>query len=134
MIWDKKAYDREYQRKRAEKVYKNFHERRFKIFELLGNECQLCKEPAKKGFHLHHVEYHSIESNYPRNSKSMVTRLKRLKEAEEHPERFALLCNRCHSVLEWIKFKIKHFDIINFFKLLKLSTPTNYTFCVTHFV
>lgn len=124
MTWNKKAYDREYQRKRAEKLYADFCERRLKVFNLLGGKCFLCEKPAVKGFHLHHVEYHPTESDYPRNSKSMVTRLKRLKEAEEHPERFCLLCPKHHSMVEFMLRKLKGICISRLFKLLKLSTPT----------
>jgi hypothetical protein len=103
MAWDEKAYQKEYQRKRAAKMYLDFSERRLKLFERLGNVCFICGKLAGKGFHLHHVEYHPVESDYPRDAKSMINRLRRLLEAEEHPERFALLCPYDHSAIECAK-------------------------------
>lgn len=115
---DKKAYDREYQRQRAVRVYADFHKRRLELFKVFGNECYLCGRPAIKGFHLHHTEYHPVESNYKRDSRSMSTRIKRLKEAEAHPERFALLCPHDHRLVEFCKGM--GFASIKIDRLLKL--------------
>jgi hypothetical protein len=90
---------KEYNRKRAQDSYAVFKERRIRITALLGGKCKLC-EVAKKGLHLHHVFYHPTESNYKRSSKSFWNRLRRLNEAEEHPERFQLLCEGCHLLWE----------------------------------
>lgn len=101
--FNKKEYDAERQRI----LYAEYQERRLALEEKFGNVCYLCKQSKRKNFHLHHRYYHPIESNYPRHSKSMNVRWKRLKEAEEHPERFALLCPTCHRMLE----TFKHGDI-----------------------
>lgn len=98
-------HKKEYDRKRAENVYKEFIIRRERVLELLGGECYLCGNKAVKGFHLHHKEYHPVESDYPRHSKSMYVRLKRVKEAEENPQRFSLLCPYHHKIIEQLKFK-----------------------------
>ena len=94
-MFDRKTYDRE----RARRIYKEFQERRKILFRNLGNECYMCHKEAIKGFHLHHVEYHEVESNYPTHSKSMYVRLKRLNEAENNPTRFRLLCPNCHQLI-----------------------------------
>lgn len=103
MAFDKTEYNRLRQRER----YKDFQVRRIEVFKTLGNKCQMCGKEAKIGFHLHHTEYQE-ESNYPRNSKTMSVRWKRLKEAESFPERFALLCPYCHqTLLFFMKIKSK---------------------------
>lgn len=99
MAWDRKEYDR----KRASEIYEDFKIRRIEVFKLFNNECFLCGKTAKVGFHLHHTEYHPVESNYPRHSKSMYVRLKRLNEAEKNPNRFVLLCPIHHKLIEIIK-------------------------------
>jgi hypothetical protein len=88
---------KEYDRKRAETAYEDFKQRRASLIYLLGGVCKMCSRD--KHLHLHHVVYHPTESNYRRTSKDFWTRLKRLKEAEQHPERFELLCGGCHR--EW---------------------------------
>lgn len=93
----KKTYQKEYQRKRAARKYADFKLRRTMLFEKLGGKCSICSKKAVKGFNLHHVYYHPIESDYPTHSKSFSIRLKRLYEAEEYPERFQLLCPPCHG-------------------------------------
>lgn len=96
---DKKEYDR----LRAEKIYRDFQKRRINIMKILGNICFLCGKKAEVGFHLHHKYYCLIESNYPRHSKSMYVRLKRLTEAEKNPDRFVLLCPKHHRLVELLK-------------------------------
>lgn len=68
--------------------------------DVFNGECYLCAKPAGRNFHLHHHEYHPTESDYPRSGRSLYIRLKRLSEAEIHPERFRLLCARCHRRVE----------------------------------
>lgn len=92
--FDKKQYDALNQRK----VYDRFKENRTKVYESLGGKCQVCGK-VPRAFHLHHVIYHPIESNYPTHSKAMNIRIKRVNEALAHPERFALLCGRCHQLV-----------------------------------
>ncbi len=98
--FDKKSYDAAHQRK----LYAEYKERRAKLEESMGNECYLCHQGKRLCFHLHHRTYHPTESNYPRNSKAMNVRRKRLKEAEDHPERFALLCPTCHRIITALEF------------------------------
>lgn len=96
----RKKYDRE----RARKVYEDFKDRRATLLrDVFGGTCALCERAMEKGLHLHHVEYHPEDSNYPRHSRSMYVRLKRLVEAENHPERFTALCPTCHCLVESVK-------------------------------
>lgn len=115
-MYDRKVYDRE----RAKKVYADFQIRRINLFKKLGNKCYLCDKDATKGFHLHHVKYHEVESNYPRHSKSMYIRLKRLTEAENNPKRFELLCPKCHRILSGIENLVTSINRARLFKLLKV--------------
>lgn len=103
-MWDRKEYDRV----RARSIYEEFKNRRLVLFEKLGNKCFLCDKNAIVGFHLHHLNYHDTESNYPTHSKSMFIRLKRLKEAEENPCRFKLLCPSCHRLFHDIEYNLNN--------------------------
>ena len=98
-MWNRKEYDR----KRAAKLYGVFKKRRMALFKELGGCCSLCSKKAVKGFHLHHVKYHAEESDCPTHSKSMSVRLKRLEEAEQNPDRFRLLCPRCHMTISHLE-------------------------------
>lgn len=106
MVYANLEKRKEYNRQRAQKVYEDFVARKSQLMEVFGNKCFLCGCSAKKGFHFHHVSY-TDESSYPRNSKAMSTRLKRLAEAEANPERFKLLCAKCHGSLELIRVQLK---------------------------
>jgi hypothetical protein len=98
-IKDRKEYDR----KHTAAKYQEFKERRKAVFRLLGEKCFVCGIESQKGFDLHHHEYHPEESDYPRDSKTMWTRWKRLMEAEKHPERFRILCKKHHFIVEILK-------------------------------
>lgn len=113
-MFDRKVYDR----KRSQKLYEEFKKRREAILVTLGNECYLCGKKAKKGFNLHHIEYHPVESNYPTHSKSMHVREKRLKEAENHPERFRLLCPKCHFLFSSVENLFKKVNKEHLLELL----------------
>jgi len=92
----------DYEQRRQHALYADFKQRRLRIYALLGGRCFIC-EKKKSVYHLHHVEYHPVESAYPRTGKAMWTRWLRLREAEAHPERFRLLCSRCHLLIEHLK-------------------------------
>ena len=96
-MFDRKQYDR--------RRYADFQQRRAAVMLLFGGKCWLCEKPAETGFHLHHKEYHPTESDYPRHARTFWVRLKRLKEAEEHPERFCLLCDNDHKLVERCKHR-----------------------------
>ena len=105
---DRKPRDRKY----SQRNYRLFQMRKRIVVALLGGQCRVCKtREAPRGFHLHHISYHETESNYPRHSKSMSVREKRLAEAEAHPERFRLLCGKCHRLIETIR-RLDHDEII----------------------
>ena len=113
---------REYDRLHQQKLYEEYKIRREKVYVMLGNKCELCDGDKRKHFHLHHRYYHPIESNYPRHSNAMNVRFKRLKEAENCPERFALLCPTCHRVVTAFEFKKLKLEV-----LLKLIEPHAYS-------
>lgn len=101
---------REYDKLRARKVYGDYKNRRKLLLEKLGYKCFLCEKDAPSNFHLHHLNYDNPESDYPRHARSMYIRLKRLSEAERFPERFSILCPRCHRALEGLKPVIKNWN------------------------
>ncbi|SRR6266700_168296 len=113
---------KEYDRKRAEVAYADFKQRRKAIIVLLGGVCKICGRD--KSLHLHHVVYHPTESDYRKTSKDFWTRLKRLKEAEKHPERFELLCGGCHAaweaILQLLK-KLSNESLIERIRLYEVS-------------
>lgn len=101
--WDRKEYDR----LRAKKLYKEFQDRRkFLIENVFGNQCACCHKKNLKGFHLHHILYDK-NSQYPRHSKSMWIREKRLKEAELEPHKFKLLCGKCHRFISILAYYVE---------------------------
>lgn len=104
MAYTNPADRREYNRQRAARLYAEYVERRDRLMAtLFGGKCFTCDKAAGKHFHLHHVEYHETESAYARSGRSLHVRILRVAEAEAHPERFRLLCGRCHRILEAIK-------------------------------
>ena len=117
MTYKNKFDRREYDRVRRKQQYDDFRKRKDAIHQLLGGKCYLCSKKATKSFHLHHIVYHPIESNYPKTSKCQFTRDKRLSEAETHPERFRLLCPGCHYKVS--VFKSEDIDKDKLFELLQ---------------
>src|SRR5690349_18746479 len=99
MAWDRTVYDRE----RARELYSDFVARKKALAKAhFGKKCYTCGAIGDSGFHFHHIVYEQ-GSAYPRHSKAMNVRLKRLKEAEMFPERFKLLCGRCHRIVEGLR-------------------------------
>jgi 5-methylcytosine-specific restriction endonuclease McrA len=93
------AAKQEYDRQRARRIYEDFVARRLQLIESFGGACQNCSVAlVRDEAQFHHVVYDEVESNYPRTCKTMSVRLKRLAEAEQHPERFKLLCVTCHNL------------------------------------
>ncbi len=92
--------DREYNREYAKQKYDDFRVRKDQVsLESFGGKCYLCGSSENyQYYHLHHIEY-GPDSDYVRNSKAQWTREMRLREAEEHPERFRLLCPKCHRLI-----------------------------------
>jgi len=97
--------DREYSAKR----YEDFRQRKDKLcLETLGGRCYICLEDeGANEYHLHHLEYVEGESDYNRDSDSLWNRIRRLEEAEAHPERFRLLCPKCHRAVSSIQGHIE---------------------------
>lgn len=112
--WNRKPYDKQ----RAVRLYQEFKERKSKlIFDVMGGKCALCEKLAQQNFHLHHVIYDQ-ESNYPRHSKNMWVRQKRLKEAEKNPDKFKLLCPQCHLKISSFNCIVEKFTLEKVLSLL----------------
>jgi 5-methylcytosine-specific restriction endonuclease McrA len=86
---------------RDEERYARFREKKDQISrDFFGGKCFLCgRTDNYQEYHLHHIEYDPEESNYDTHSRAFWTRVRRLKEATEHPERFRLLCQSCHRLI-----------------------------------
>lgn len=95
----RKAWDRE----NSKKKYTKYKELRKEALDKLGGKCILCEK--NNDLHLHHIEYHA-DSDYPRTG-SGWSRIRRVTEALENPERFKLLCSGCHQSITTISRIIK---------------------------
>ena len=113
MVFDKKEYNRQRQREK----YAEFKQRRIAFIKKKGNCCALCRK-TKKIYNLAHKEYHITESDYARHAKSMSVRWKRLIEAENNPDRFNVLCSKCHIGLDSFQALIKEHPIEKLLELL----------------
>ena len=71
-----------------------------KVNKLLGGKCIFCG--SKTDLHRHHLKY---DKSYPKsrkvNGKFVGYRLNPVYEALKHPERFRLLCQKCHNVVTY---------------------------------
>jgi len=89
----KKKYDR----KHGQTKYQKYKEERKEVLESMGNCCEICGHTGV--LHLHH-KWYDEKSDYPRTSNGW-SRIRRVREAKAEPEKFALLCNRCHRSVHW---------------------------------
>jgi len=117
---------REYDRLRQRRLYQEFRDLKDHVcLDIMGGECYLCgRTDNANEYHLHHVEYHPTESAYPKNAKSQWARVKRAREAEAHPERFRLLCPKCHWDLEKVIRIVgtKDWDMTRFKEIIDLES------------
>lgn len=80
-------------RPRAYELKKQYYQRdRSKAINLLGNNCDICKDKNKLEFH--HL-YYALDS---RSSNKLI-----FYEVLKHPERFQLLCSTCHKLVTFIQ-------------------------------
>lgn len=93
MTMDKKERDRQ----RAKELYAEYKRKRVELIEKFGSKCFICQGNGRLEFH--HMKYHK-EGKY---GHSMWRRIQMLKEIEEHPEDFRLLCNLHHKIVSWIE-------------------------------
>lgn len=84
-------YFREKSREKNRRYYEKLKERRRKVHKTLGGKCYVCGRTGR--LELHHKK--GFVSPYGQMSQGSAT-LRTLKEAENHPERFSLLCYNCH--------------------------------------
>ncbi len=93
--------NRVYNRQYMESLYQRFRAEKDEVsMELFGGCCYMCGDSESyQHFHLHHYVYHPEDSSYRRTSKAMWTRMLRVEEAKANPERFRLLCPRCHRLI-----------------------------------
>ena len=67
--------------------------RRERVLQKLGGKCEGCG--AKQRLHLHLIYYSKNSAKWVEGKHDPYNQ--REKEADEHPERFLLLCPTCHG-------------------------------------
>lgn len=92
--------DKEAERQHQRNIYREYKARRERLVELFGSQCWLCGK-KNRIFNFHHL----VIGPYGRyGHASMWRRLQQLREIEESPETFRLVCTPCHY---WIT-KLEH--------------------------
>lgn len=80
--------------------------KRIQIASLFGGKCYICQKKIRKGFSFHHISYrykeliHSDFTSWIGYNEYVLPIIQRI------PEKFALLCNKCHrlvSIMQAIK-------------------------------
>ena len=96
-----------------------------KANKLLGGKCIFCG--SKTALQRHHLKY---DKSYPKrrkvNGKLVGYRLNPVYEALKHPERFRLLCHKCHNVMTYGLFDTKRTKLV-FKKIGKVQGFDNNT-------
>ena len=110
---DKKEYDRS----RSKKMYDKYKDDRKRALDLKGFKCQCCPQTSANKLQFHHL-YYDEKSNYPRTSNGW-SRIKRVAEVLDDPNKFCLLCSKCHYSIHIVKSAISCIDNIPLF--LELS-------------
>lgn len=90
---------REYDRLRAKRLYEEYKQKRHELIKQFGSRCWICDRSDKR-LEFHHLRYHK-EGKY--GHASLWRRIQMLKEIEEYPEDFRLLCNAHHKTVSCIK-------------------------------
>ena len=91
-----------------------------KANKLLGGKCIFCG--SRTALHHHHIKY---DKYYPKkrkvNGKWVGYRLNPVYEALKHPERFRLLCKKCHNVKTYALHEPKRTILVltNLHKIIK---------------
>ena len=88
-----------------------YHIARKEATSLLGGKCIFCG--SKINLQLHHRMY---DKSYPKrrkvNGKLTGYRLNPTFEAAKHPERFRLLCHKCHNVVTYGLHDVKRTKLV----------------------
>jgi len=116
---NKKEYDRQYMQDR----YQDYRQEKDRVhMELFGGTCFVCyRTDGYESFHLHHIEYVEESNRYSRASNDLWSRRQRLSEAASHPERFRLLCPRCHSKVGFLGRKLRKMTGMDMERLVLLA-------------
>ena len=71
--------------------------------EYFGNQCFVCSKKFGKNFAFHHIRYLQGEKTYADFKNSIDYNRYLCGRIKEHPQDFALLCNRHHTAVEKLK-------------------------------
>ncbi len=111
-MFDRKSYDRQH----SKDNYTKYKQERALVLIQLGGRCVGCDCQDEKRLQLHH-KYYDANSDYPRTSNGW-SRIKRVREASKEPDKFHLLCGRCHKQIHAIlSSPIKLLQLCGFNKL-----------------
>ena len=96
-----------------------------KVNKLLGGKCIFCG--SKTALQRHHIKYDKYyQKNRKVNGKWVGYRLNPVYEALKHPERFRLLCHKCHNVVTYGLLDTKRTKLV-FKKIGKIQGFDNNT-------
>lgn len=73
-----------------EEIRQRHREKRVQVMKLFGGQCYVCGVDKGTQLQFHHKIYDSNLNNQYSNIEN---------EALLHPERFILLCHRCHNII-----------------------------------
>ena len=76
---------------------------RQKVAILLGGKCEVCHRKYSRGFAFHHKSYVEGEKSYRDFTSSIRYNMYICPKIIKEPDRFALLCQAHHHVLENLK-------------------------------
>ena len=97
------ARNRDRHKKQSFARLERIKEQRLSVLRSLGSKCFVCGLP-KQRLELHH-RFYEADSVTPAkyHDRPQGGWEKIIKEATDHPERFALLCHSCHKFVTWIE-------------------------------
>ncbi len=76
---------------------------RKKVSNLFDGHCYICLKKFGKNFHFHHIEYRTEELKHSDFNSFFKYNSYVLPIIETMPDKFALLCHKCHRLLGFLQ-------------------------------
>lgn len=103
-MYKDKEKKRDNDRKQMKVKYGRYKTKRAELIIQFGSKCWVCDGDYLLQFH--HLEYGELGKL---GHASMWRRIQHLREIEQFPERFKLLCGKCHSVVTFTGDRLKKY-------------------------